>query len=79
MRIANSSTGKIRESLMSKEARTKKVKQLESLLTTKEEDNNGMLFILTKQRDHKLRESAKTSVSISTDHSILFPSFHSTE
>jgi hypothetical protein len=38
-----------------------------------------MLFILTKQRAHKLRELTRTSVSMWTDHSILFPSFHSTE
>jgi hypothetical protein len=46
---------------------------------TEEKDNYGMLSILIKQRAHKLKESAKILVSISTDHSTLFQNFHSTE
>jgi glycerol-3-phosphate dehydrogenase len=79
MRIVNSLIGRTRKSLMLKEVKTKKVKLLESLETMDQEDNNGMLSISTKQRAHKLRESTKTSDSMSTDHSTLFQSFHSTE
>jgi hypothetical protein len=64
MRITNSSIGKIQESLMSKMERMKKAKQLVFSKTMEPEDNNGMLFILTKPRDHKLRESTRTSVSM---------------
>jgi len=56
-----------------------KAKQLVYGVTTKESISNGQLFILTKQRAHKLKDSIKTSVSMSTDHSILFLNFHSIE
>jgi hypothetical protein len=55
MRIINSSTGRVRKSLMLNQERMKKAKLLEYLVTTEVEDNNGMLFILTKPRDHKPR------------------------
>jgi hypothetical protein len=42
-------------------------------------DNNGMLSILIKQRAHKLKESTKILVSMSTDPSTSFQNFHSTE
>jgi hypothetical protein len=49
---------------MLEEVKMKKDKQLVSLEIMEEEDNNGKLFILTKQRVHKLRESTKTLVSM---------------
>jgi hypothetical protein len=38
-----------------------------------------MYSILTKIRDLKRRDSTRTSVSMSTDHSTLSQNFHSTE
>jgi uncharacterized membrane protein (UPF0127 family) len=64
MRIINSSTGRVRKSLMLNQERMKKAKQLVFSKTMEPEDNNGMLFILTKQRAHKLRELTRTSVSM---------------
>jgi hypothetical protein len=48
MRTTNSLIGQTTRYLMSRAARTKKVKQLESLETTEVKDNNGKLFILIK-------------------------------
>jgi len=79
MRIVNSSTGKTRKFLMSKEVKTKKVKLLESLETMDQEDNNGMLSISTKQRPYKQKVSTKTSDFMSTDHFTLSQNFHSEE
>jgi hypothetical protein len=79
MRMNNSSTGKIARHSMSEEAKMKKVKQFKYGVTTELKHKNGKLSILTKLRAHKLRDLTKTSASMSTDHSILFQSFHSTE
>jgi hypothetical protein len=76
MRTINSSTGRAAKYLMLKEVKTKKVKQLVFMVTTRVEDNNGMLSILIKLRAHKLRESTKTSDFMSTDLSTLYQSFH---
>jgi hypothetical protein len=68
-REINSSTGRATRFLTSEETKTRKDKQLVYLITTVEKDNNGMLYILIKLRDHKPRESTKTLDSMSTDHS----------
>ena len=78
-RTSNLSTGRAAKSLTLKEARMRKVKQLEFGVTTEESTKNGKSSILTKQRDLKPRESAKISDSISTDHSTLSLNFHSLE
>jgi hypothetical protein len=64
---------------MLKEVKMKKVNQLASGATIEVNTNNGKLSISTKLKDHKLRESTRTLVSMSTDHSILFQNFHSIE
>jgi len=78
-RTTNSSTGNQTRSSMLEEEKIKKANKLVFGVTTEADINNGTLFILTKQRDHKPRELARNSVSTSTDHSTLCPSFHSTE
>jgi hypothetical protein len=76
IRIANSSTGPTTRSLMSEEVKTKKDNKLEFGAITEADINNGKLFILIRQRAHKLRVSPKTLDSISTDHSTSFQIFH---
>jgi hypothetical protein len=56
--------------LMLEELKTKKANKLVFGVTMEELINNGMLFILIKQRDHKPRGSIRTLVSMLTDHSI---------
>jgi len=70
MRRDNSSTGNQARSLMLEELKTKKANKLVFGVTMEELINNGMLFILIKQRDHKPRGSIRTLVSMLTDHSI---------
>jgi hypothetical protein len=79
MRTTNSSTGKPAKSSMLEEAKMKKDKQFNYLVTTEAKTKNGLLFILTRQRAHKLRDSTRNSDSMSIDLSTLFPSSHSTE
>jgi hypothetical protein len=79
MRTTNSSTGRVAKFSMSRELRMKKDTQLEFGETTEESTNNGQYSILTKTRDLKRRDSTRTSVSMSTDHSTLSQNFHSTE
>jgi hypothetical protein len=79
MRTTNSSTGKPARSSMLQEERMKKDKPFKSGVTMELQLKDGELSILTRQRAHKLRDSTRNSDSISTDHSILFPSFHLTE
>jgi hypothetical protein len=52
-----------------KAARMLKATQLEFGPTTDPRLKDGMLFILIRQRDLRLRVSQKTSDSTSTDHS----------
>ena len=54
---------------MSQEPRMRKDKLFKYTVTTVERTNNGMSFILTRLMDLKLRDSTKTLVSTSTDHS----------
>jgi hypothetical protein len=49
------------------------------MVTTEPKPKNGTSSILTKPRVLKLRESQKTSVSTSIDHSTSFPNYHSVE
>jgi hypothetical protein len=64
---------------MLEEEEMKKETQFKYGVTMVPKPKNGKLSILTKQRVHKLRDLTKTSVSMLTDHSTLFQSFHSTE
>jgi hypothetical protein len=79
LRRTNSSTGRAARSLMSKEAKTKKDKQLVFLETMEEKDSNGKLFILTRLMVHKPKELIKTLASTLTDHSTSSLNFHSVE
>jgi hypothetical protein len=76
IRIANSSTGTTTRSLTLEEVKTKRDNKLEFGAITEVDINNGKLFILIRQRAHKLRVSPKTLDSISTDHSTSFQIFH---
>jgi hypothetical protein len=78
-RTANSLTGRAAKSLMLKEAKTRKAKQLEFGVTIEADINNGKLSILMKLKDHRLRDLIKNGDSMLIDHSILFLNFHSTE
>jgi hypothetical protein len=49
------------------------------MVTMVERTNNGMLSILTRLMQFKLRDSTRTLVSMSIDHSIWYPTSHSTE
>jgi len=71
-----SSTGRTRNALMSQEERMLKDKQSSFGTDTMEPTRNGRLSILTLIRDHKRRDSTRTSVSISTDHSTSSQDFH---
>jgi len=57
----------------------RKEHQLEYGATTTESINNGKLFISTKLKKKLRREKAKSSVSISTDHSTSDQDCHSEE
>jgi len=61
------------------ELRMLKDKQLVSMATTTELTRDGELSILIKLVQSNPRDSTRTSVSISIDHSILSQNFHSTE
>lgn len=64
------STGRTARSLTSREAKTRKVKQLVSGATTEETTKSGQSFMLTRPARLKTRVSIKTSDSTETDHSI---------
>jgi hypothetical protein len=68
MRTTNSSTGPTTRSLKLREAKMKKVQQLEYLVTIVVETNNGKLFTLMKLTRIERRVLMTNSVSISTDH-----------
>jgi len=75
----SSSTGRTRRYLMSTKERIKKDKLLSSGRNMVEPTRNGRLSILTKIRDHKLRDLTRTSDSSATDHSTLAQDFQCTE
>jgi len=75
-RIINSSTGNQTRSSTLEEEKIKKANKLVFGVTTEADINNGTLFILTKLIRLLPRDLAKTSDSISTDLSILYPNFH---
>jgi hypothetical protein len=72
-KVSTSATSKIKEFLILKEERIKKVKTLLSTRDIMVLTRDGRLSILTNPRMSQLRDSTKSSVCTSADHSILYP------
>jgi hypothetical protein len=71
IKTTSSSTGQTTRFLMSMTQRTLKDRELESRTTKMLGTNNGKLFILTRQRILEAKDSTRSLVSTSIDHSTL--------